>query len=172
MTHSWFVNFDKNFNANLPLWFGRWWTPFGSITEIFPRPLMGSFKYFTSVFKVDSHNAKFPTSLHFDERYKVPQILKWKYVKEGDVLTCHQYVKWWDKFSHTQSVIDNVSWEFLATNSIPNIKAQSPATPKVQPTVPQLTVYAPATSFAKTSAEKKKSPFDDLSGDALYALLK
>ena len=42
----------------------------------------------------------------------------------------------------------------------------------MQPAVPQLTVYAPATSSAKTFAKKKKSPLDDLSGDALYALLK
>ena len=42
----------------------------------------------------------------------------------------------------------------------------------MQPAVPQLKVYAPATSSAKTFDKKKKSPLDDLSGDALYALLK
>ena len=26
MSHSWFVNFDKDFNSNLPLWFSQWWT--------------------------------------------------------------------------------------------------------------------------------------------------
>ena len=26
MSHSWFVNFDKDFNSKLPLWFSRWWT--------------------------------------------------------------------------------------------------------------------------------------------------
>ena len=40
---------------------------------------------------------------------KVPWILKWQYVKEGDVLTWQWYVKWWDTFSHTQDVIDNVT---------------------------------------------------------------
>ena len=89
MSHSWFVNFDKNFTANLPLWFSRWWTQFVSTPEIFPEPLMGSFKYFTSVLKVDSYGAKFPDLLHFIKRYKVPWILKWQYDKEGDVLTCH-----------------------------------------------------------------------------------
>ena len=61
MTHSWFVNFDKNFNSHLPLWFTHWWTQFGPVTDIFPRPLTGSFKYFTSVYKTYSHGAKFPT---------------------------------------------------------------------------------------------------------------
>ncbi|KAL4610913.1 hypothetical protein ACB092_08G086800 [Castanea dentata] len=86
MTHSWFVNFDKDFNFDLPLWFIRWWTQFGSTTEIFPGPLMGSFKYFTSMFKFDAYGAKFPALLYFIKRYKVPWILKWKYDKESDVL--------------------------------------------------------------------------------------
>ena len=172
MTHSWFVNFHKNFNAHLPLWFSfsRWWTQFGPVIEIFPRPLIGSFKYFSNVLKVDSHGTKFLASLHFVKKYKVPWVLKWQYVKEGDLLTRRWYVKWWDKFSHTQNVIDNVTREFSTTNEVSYPKAQSP----MQPAVPQITVTAPATSFTKSSAKakKKKSPLDDLSKDALYALLK
>ena len=38
--------------------------------------------------------------------------MKWQHVKEGDVLTRQWFVKWCDKFSHTQDVIDNVSREF------------------------------------------------------------
>ncbi|KAL0015274.1 hypothetical protein SO802_002343 [Lithocarpus litseifolius] len=34
MTHSWFVNFDKDFSSNLPLWFIRWWTQFGSAPDL------------------------------------------------------------------------------------------------------------------------------------------
>ena len=71
MSHSWFVNFDKDFNSNLPLWFIRWWTHFGSIVEIFPEQLMNSFTYFKTVFKVDSYGAKFPPLLHFIKKYKV-----------------------------------------------------------------------------------------------------
>ena len=47
MFHSWFVNFDKDFNSNLPLWFSRWWTQCGSIPEIFLEQLLGSFKHFS-----------------------------------------------------------------------------------------------------------------------------
>ena len=161
MTHSWFVNNHKNFNAHLPLWFSHWWTQFGPVTTIFLGPLIGSFKYFSNVLKVDSHGAKFIASLHFVEKYKVPWILKWQYVKKGDVLTRRWYVKWWDKFSHTQNVIDNVTREFPAANEVSYPKAQS----SVQPAVPQLTANALATSSAKssTNAKKKKSPLDDLS---------
>ena len=35
MSHSWFVNFDKDFNYYFPLWFIRWWSQFGSTIEIF-----------------------------------------------------------------------------------------------------------------------------------------
>ena len=112
MTHSWFVKFDNNFNSQLPLWFIHWWTQFGPITDIFPGPLTGSFMYFTSVFKTDAHGAKFPATLHFVKKYKVSWILKWQYVKEDDVLTRQRFVKWWNKFSSTEDVIDNVTREF------------------------------------------------------------
>ena len=49
MSHSWFVNFDKDFNSDLPLWFIHWWTQFSLVTEIFPESLVGSFQYFTRV---------------------------------------------------------------------------------------------------------------------------
>ena len=65
MTHSRFINFDKNFCSQLSIWFICWWTQFGPITDIFPRPLTGSFKYFTSIYKTDAHGAKFLTTLHF-----------------------------------------------------------------------------------------------------------
>ena len=112
MTHSWFVKFDKDFSSQLPLWFIHWWTQFGHITDIFLGPLTGSLKYFSSVFKTDVHGAKILATLHFVKKYKVHWIMKWQYVKEGDVLTRQWFVKWCDKFSHTQDVIDNVSREF------------------------------------------------------------
>ena len=57
MTRSWFVKFDQNFNSQLPLWFIHWWTQFGLIIDIFSGPLTGSFKYFTSVFNTNTHDA-------------------------------------------------------------------------------------------------------------------
>ena len=49
---------------------------------------------------------------------------------DGDVLTWQWFVKWWDNFSHTQDVIDNVTKEFPTTtqstvNTITHVKAQA-----------------------------------------------
>ena len=117
-------------------WFARWWTQFGPITDIFLRPLIDSFKYFTSVYKTDPHGAKFPLTLHFVKKYKVPWILNLQYVKEMEVLTWQWFVKWWDKFFHTQDVIDNVTREFPAVNTITHDKAQAPTYPLVQIAMP------------------------------------
>ena len=51
------------------------------------------------------------------------------YVKEGGVLTRQWFVKWWDNFSHTQDVMDNVTQEFPTINTITNDKAQALTTP-------------------------------------------
>ena len=116
-------------------------------------------------------------TLHFVKKYKVPWILKWMYVKEWDVLTRQWYVKWWDKFSHTQDVIDNVTQEFSAINTIYD-KAQVPTYSLVQTTVPQPMANTPTTTSTAKSAKpsaktkKKKSAFDGLSKTALIALLK
>jgi len=96
----------------LPIWFNHWWTQFGLIAEIFLEPLLNAFKCFSRAFKVDAHGAKFPALLHFVKCHKIPWILKWQYEKEGDVLARHWYVKWWDKFPHTQSIVAIITREF------------------------------------------------------------
>ena len=60
--------------------------------------------------------------------------LKWQYAKEDDVLACCWYVKWWDKFSHTNSIINNVTRDFLSnasplriTSPVQNVVADAPA---------------------------------------------
>ena len=82
MSHSWFVNFDKNFNSRLPLWFSRWWNQFGSSSKNFPNTLMDSLRHFTKTFRVNAHGAKFPPLLHFIKKYKVPWIIKWRMKKK------------------------------------------------------------------------------------------
>ena len=92
--------------------------------------------------------------------------------KEGDVLVCRWYVKWWDKFSHTQEIINLVSREFPIQNALPLAKIQTPA----QIAEPAIT---PASSSAKSDktivkSKSKGSPLDEIKKDpgALYALLK
>ena len=172
MTHSWFVNFDKEFSSNLPLWFGRWWTQFGSVPDIFPDSLKDSFEYFSRTFKVDSYGAKFPLLLHFIKRYKVPWILKWQYEKDGDVLTRRRFVKWWDKFPHTQSVINNVNRDLSSPNALPGVKINSPVQKAELANAHASTSVTTVQSSVKP--KKKGSPLDEIrkDPDALYALLK
>ena len=106
------------------------------------------------------------------KKYKIPWILKWQYAKEDDVLTRCWYVKWWDKFSHTNSIINNVDRDFLASNASP-LKITTPVQ-KVVTDAPD----APASSSTKNVAppvksKKKGSPLDVIrkDPDALFALL-
>ena len=72
MSHSWFVNFDKDFDSEFPLWFIRRWSQFGSTVEIFLAQLKDSFQNFTLRFRIDAHGVKFTSLLHFTKKYKVP----------------------------------------------------------------------------------------------------
>ena len=155
MSYSWFVNFDKNFIGYLSLWFDRWWTQFGPINDIFPKPLLDAFECFKKFYKVDPHGANF--TLLSAIKYR---ILKWQYEKNGDVLSRHWYMKWWGKFPHAQSIIATISRVFSSTI------AQSP-----------VLIDAPSSSStkdAKPSTKIKSSPTEDLrkNFDALFALLK
>ena len=151
------------------LWFIRWWSQFGSAVEIFPVRLKDSFQNFTLRFRTDDHGAKFTPLLHFTKKYKVPWILKWQYVKEGDVLAHCWYVKWWDKFAHTQSIINNVARDFPS----PSVSPLRITTP-----VQKAVANAPTSSSAENvkplvKTKKTSSPLNAIrvDHDALYALL-
>jgi hypothetical protein len=75
-SHSWFLNFDKNFNGKFPLWFLRWWSYHGPVLELLPTQLQDSVKDFSTVYKLSQHNSKLPILLGFMGKYKVPWILK------------------------------------------------------------------------------------------------
>ena len=96
--------------------------------------------------------------------------MKWQYVKENDVLATQWFVKWWDKFSHTQDVIDNVTQDIPVNthntiSPIAQVKAPTSAYPPIQAT-------HPTTSATKSAKSKKKSAFNGLSKIALIAQLK
>ena len=133
---------------------------------------MNSFTYFKSVFKVDSYDANFPHLLHFIKKYKVPWILKWQYDKEGDVLTRRQYVKWWDKFPHTQSIINNVTRVFSSPSAPPALRITTPVQKAELADAPTST--SAKTVKPSTKPRKKGSTLDEIrkDPDALYALIK
>ena len=59
-------------------------------------------------FKTDTFGSKFPPTLHFVRKFKIPWILKWQYVIVEDKLKRHWYVKWWDKCPQIDTIIQNV----------------------------------------------------------------
>ena len=88
---------------------------------------------------------------------------------EDDVLARCWYVKWWDKFSHTNSIINNVIRDFLSPNASP-LRITTP--------VQKAMADAPASSSTKNvkspvKSKKQDSPLDTIhkDPDALYALL-
>ena len=172
MSYSWFVNFDKDFNSEFPLWFIRWWTQFGSAVEIFLAPLKDSFQNFTLRFRTDTHGAKFTPLLHFIKKYKVPWILKWQYAKEDDVLARCWYVKWWDKISHTKSIISNVARDFPSPSASP-LRITTPVQKAVVDAPNALASSSTKNIKPPVKSKKKGSPLDAIhkDPDALYALL-
>ena len=124
------------------------------------------------MFKVDAYGVKFPPLLHFIKKYKVPWILKWQYDREGDALTRPWYVKWWDKFPHTQAIVNNVTKEFPFPNTLLAVKINTPMQKAEIADVLASTSAKTVKSFAKP--RKKGSPLDEIrkDHDALYALLK
>ena len=124
---------------------------------------MNSLTYFKSMSRIDPYDAKFPPLLHFIKKYKVPWILKWQYVKEGDTFTRCWYVKWWDKFPHTQSIINNVTRDFSSPNASPTLRITTPVQ-KAE------LADAPASLSAKTvkplvKPKKNGSPLDKIRKD-------
>ena len=55
--HSWFIQFDRNFNSQIPSWFLKWWEMFGSVPQNLPEPLQDALRYFSSKFQTDKHTS-------------------------------------------------------------------------------------------------------------------
>ncbi|KAK9997460.1 hypothetical protein SO802_022146 [Lithocarpus litseifolius] len=61
--HSWFLMFDKKFFGQIPTWFLKWWEMFGPVRQIWPEPLQDALRFFSSRFRITSHNSQFPAIL-------------------------------------------------------------------------------------------------------------
>jgi hypothetical protein len=104
-SHSWFINFDKNFKGFIPLWFLRWWQVHGPVNEILPEEVQEAMRYFSTVKKLSQQEAQLPITIHFFAQYKVSWILKWQYVLSQNSQICiarQFFVKWWDKFDFSK----------------------------------------------------------------------
>jgi hypothetical protein len=75
-SHSWFINFDRNFEGSIPLWFHRWWQVHGLVNEIISEEVQEAIRYFSTVKKLTQQEAQLPITLHFFAHYKVSWIVK------------------------------------------------------------------------------------------------
>jgi hypothetical protein len=130
-SHSWFINFDKNFKGNFPLWFLCWWQVHGPINEIVPEQIQEVIRIFSSVHKLSQHEVQLPIMLHFFSRYKVPWILKWQYAVNSNCVSRQWHVKWWDKFKISQT-IDRFNSEYPIQATAPPAAQLSQPEPDLQ----------------------------------------
>jgi len=140
--HCWFINFDKKFTGILPLWFSKWWGQFGTIPDIFPLQLAKAFGTFRDHYNTDAYGKKFPTLMHFAIKFQISWILKWNYVKDGDIIDRHWFVKWWDKFPQTDAIIQTVYKDFAKKS--PSEKNTSPAVPTTVPLITTTGLVTPS----------------------------
>jgi hypothetical protein len=150
--HSWFINFDKKFTGILPLWFSKWWGQFGAIPDIFPLQLTKAFGTFRDNYNTDAYGKKFPAIMHFAIKFKISWILKWNYIKDGDTIDRHWFVKWWDKFPQTDAIIQTVYKDFAKRSS--SEKSTSPAVPITVPLITTTGLVTPS-QFLPPPEEKK-----------------
>jgi len=99
-SHSWFINFDRNFKGPIPIWFHRWWQVHGPVHQILPEEVKNVVRYFSTVKKLSPQEEDLPMTVHFFAHFKVSWILKWQYVFISQNCVARQFsVKWWDKFN-------------------------------------------------------------------------
>ena len=90
MSHSWFIQWNKEFNiikpkCQIPMWFLKWWSQHGAQAEIFPNVLQTkesiktpreSLLHFTKTYKFSEYNSNFPPILLSYAKLYVPWIVK------------------------------------------------------------------------------------------------
>jgi hypothetical protein len=75
-THFWIINFDKNFDGTLPIWFLQWWKFFGFNPDTLPPQLTEAFHLFKTHFNHKNFDSDFSPILHFVKKYKIPWFMR------------------------------------------------------------------------------------------------
>jgi hypothetical protein len=122
MSRLWFIAWHEKYNfakpeCQPPMWFIKWWSKHGSQAEIIPdtlwitkrvhpndpplstHTLREALLHFTKVYKCTEYNSRFPPTLLFCAKYKVPWIVKWHYQIKDHVLIRSYAIKWFDKYN-------------------------------------------------------------------------
>uniref|UniRef100_A0A2N9IAY5 Uncharacterized protein n=1 Tax=Fagus sylvatica TaxID=28930 RepID=A0A2N9IAY5_FAGSY len=135
MSHSWFIQFNKDFQftkpeCQPPMWFLKWWSKHGAQTEIIPdtlwntvppktkkdpplstRTIRQALNQFVQMYRCTEYISRFPPVLLFCFKYKVPWIVKWSYQIKNNILIRNFAVKCWDNFDRDR-IINFVFDEF------------------------------------------------------------
>jgi hypothetical protein len=107
MTHSWFIQWSKEFNiikpkCQIPIWFLKWWSKHGAQAEIIldvlqfkdsTKTLREALLHFMEKYKFSEYNGNFPAILLFCAKFHVPWIVKWHYQIEDNILIRSYAVK-------------------------------------------------------------------------------
>ncbi|KAK9939323.1 hypothetical protein M0R45_016021 [Rubus argutus] len=154
MSHSWFINFDKFFKSEFPIWFLGWWAAHGMSFSPLPEPLQKSIEFSAQTQIFTPYQSQFPAILHFTAKYKVPWILKWHY----NIISRNFAVKWWDKFKH-DIIISQVNEEFRSNTSQSPFIRHPHSQLAIQTLNPQtaLVTQSPTSSHSSKSKEKTKA---------------
>jgi len=159
-SHSWFINFDKNFKGVIPLWFHRWWQVHGPVNKIISEEIQEVIRYFSTVTKLSHQEAQLPITIHFFDQYKISWILKWQYILSQNSHSCivrQFFVKWWDKFDFSR-VQTRLHHEYPLKKEAPQmiqpIMAQSQQPPE------PITKQAPKSESPTSSKGKRHAKKD------------
>jgi hypothetical protein len=148
-SHSWFINFDRNFKGPIPVWFHRWWQVHGPVHQILPEEVKNAIRYFSTVKKLSLQENDLPMTVHFFAHFKVSWILKWQYVFITQNCVARQFsVKWWDKFNFSL-VQSRLSKEFPERPPIIQDSVTHVSETQIEPTSPK--------PDSSTSSKGKKS---------------
>jgi len=99
--------------------------------------------------------------MHFAIKFQISWILKWNYVKDGDIIDRHWFVKWWGKFPQTDAIIQTVYKDFAKKS--PSEKSTSPAVPTTVPLITTIGLVTP--SHFLPPPEEKKVAVDKVPND-------
>jgi hypothetical protein len=141
-THFWIINFDKNFNGSLPIWFLQWWKYFGLNLDTLPSQLNDAFHLFKTHFNHKDFDSDFSPILHFVKKYKIHWFMRWKYVKRDAKIERHWYqTKLNDKSQKIDAIVRDVK-------EMAQIAQTSEASPSFQ--------ISPYSAFSRYSNISKK----------------
>ena len=101
---------SKHQIPSFPFWFYNWWTYFGPIVKILPKPILDGFELFNSFFVILRELSAFSPLLFFFSEFCLAWIVQWDYVIITNESTTFPVLgrtfktKWWDALKNNVSL--------------------------------------------------------------------